>query len=247
MSGIDTIDILNDALYVTSASKYADGSAVGGEGSDTRGDLMGSNWDFTFNSTTTSFTFKAIHQEEIDLTGLDHAVIAPVALATYQCESPGLIGKGGTAYLRDFTWITTRPLSRDEMIARADDFSPVAPYQRFNNNYDSGSLPALIAKEQLFLGRASLWAYDQSLDELLGFMRPLWGQDWNLGNQASTRKLYYTRVIYGTGAKSSGSNPAFWCDIPARHDQIAYALIPADENTEAMTMIRSYQAPQGPE
>jgi hypothetical protein len=249
-SGIDTIDILNDALYLTNGSLYTDGTAiqaVAGTPEDTKGTIMGSDWYVSWNDNNTSFKLKAVRQTEVNLAGLDHAVIAPIALATFQCESPGLIGKGGTAYMRDFTWVTTRPLDFDEVLARLDDFSPVPPYMRFNNAYTSGSLPAMIAKEQLFLGRAQLWAYDSSLDELLGFMRPLWGQDYNLGNSASTVKLYFTRAVFCSGDKSSGSVPAFLIDLPARHDQLAYALTDADENTEAMTMIRSYQAPQGPE
>lgn len=249
-SGIDTIDVLNDALYLTNGSSYQDGTVIQnlpGTPQDTKGTIMGSDWYVVWSDAGTQYDIKCIRQTEINLAGLDHAVIAPIALATFQCESPGLIGKGGTAYQRDFTWVTTRPLDRDEVLIRADGFSPVPPYMRFNNAATSGSLPAMIAKEQLFLGRAQLWAYDSSLDELLGFMRPLWGQDYNLGNSASTVKLYFTRVVYSRGEKTLGTLPAFLIDLPARHDQLAYAVTDADENTEAMTMIRSYQAPQGPE
>lgn len=253
MSGIDTIDVMSDALYLTGASLYQDGTQVQGDPAapaDTKGNIMGTDWNVTTSVQSTTFSLRCIRQTEIDLAGLNHAVLAPIAMASFQCESPGLIGKGGTAYMRDFTWVTTRPLDFDEIKARLDDFSPVPPYMRFNNAATTtmgGQLPAMIAKEQLFLGRAQLWAYDSSLDELLGFMRPLWGQDYNLGNAASTVKLYYTRAIYCSGAKSAGSLPAFLIDLPARHDQLAYAITDADENTEAMTMIRSYQAPQGSE
>lgn len=253
-SGIDTIDVLNDALYLTSGSYYTDGTQIQADPAtptDSKGTIAGSDWYVSWNDANTSFELKAVRQTEINLAGLDHAVIAPIALATFQCESPGLIGKGGSAYMRDFTWVTTRPLDFDEVLQRLDDFSPVAPYMRFNNTTSAaaggGSLPAMIAKEQLFLGRAQLWAFDSSLDELLGFMRPLWGQDFNLGNSASTVKLYFTRAVYCAGDKSAGTLPAFLIDLPARHDQLAYALTDADESTEAMTMIRSYQAPQGPE
>lgn len=244
---------MSDALYLTNASLYQSGDMIQADPAtptDTKGPIMGTDWNVTWSDSATSFSLRCIRQTEINLAGLDHAVLAPIAMASFQCESPGLIGKGGTAYMRDFTWVTTRPLDFDEIKARLDDFSPVPPYMRFNNAATAsagGQLPAMIAKEQLFLGRAQLWAYDSTLDELLGFMRPLWGQDYNLGNAASTVKLYYTRAVFARGEKSAGGLPAFLIDLPARHDQLAYAITDTDENTEAMTMIRSYQAPQGPE
>jgi hypothetical protein len=247
MEGLHSVDVFCPNLYLTSGSMMADGAVLGGMGSDAKGIPKGNNFLTYFNSTATHFYIKAIFQTEIDLTGLEHQVIAPLALQTYQAESPGIPGKSGTGYFRDFTWITTRPLDPVEMIARVDDFSPAPPYMGQNTAGGTDRYP-MIAKEQLFLGRAGLWAQDSTLDALLGFMRPLWGQDWNIGNAASTAKLYYTRVIYAVAeVKTSGTAPAFYLDMPARHDQIVYAPVEVSENTEAMTMIRSYQSPQGPE
>lgn len=246
MEGLHSIDVFVDNLYLNSGSMLGDGTVLGGMGSDAKGIPKGSNWQIFFNSTATHFYTKAIFQTEIDLTGLEHQVIAPLALQTYQAESPGISGKAGTGYFRDFTWITTRPLDPVEMIARVDDFSPAPPYMGMNTAGGNDRYP-MIAKEQLFLGRSGLWTQDTTLDAELGFMRPLWGQDWNIGNAASTAKLYYTRTIYGVAEAAGGVAPAFYLDMPARHDQIVYAPVEVSENTEAMTMIRSYQSPQGPE
>lgn len=244
---VHLVDILGGALYVTPATQYSNESTVNsGTNEPTKGDVMGSNWYMSYSTTGTSgvYEIKAAFSQEIDLTGLQHQVIAPMGLQTFQTESTGAYSKD-KGYVRDFTWITTCPLDINDLLDKADDFSPVAPYQTF----DSGGgtdLPAVIAKEQLFSGRAMLWSNDTAIPSLLGFMRNLWNQDWTLGNMAATRKLYYYRVVYAYGDFSGTAHSVpFMLDLPARHDQLAYVEVDADENTEAMTMIRSYQAPGG--
>jgi len=244
--GIALVDVLNDALYLTPGSKYSNGTQLNPSGADepTKGDIAGNQWYVTYNTVSQSYVITASRMTEIDLTGLDHQVIAPMGMQTYQAEATGTFCKD-SGYVRDFTWVTTCPMDLDELHERANDFSPIAPYQ----DYASGGgvdLPALIAKEQMFTGKAMLWVRDSSINSYLGFMRQIWNQDYTLGNFASTRKLYYYRIIYCYGDFSGEAhNVSFMLDLPARHDQIAYVPVDADENTEAMTMIRSYQAPGG--
>lgn len=245
MSGLSLLDVMCDALYLTPGSKYSnDGVINSGTDETTKGDIKGSMWNITYSTAAQKYEIVASMSTELDLTGLQHQVIAPMGLQTFQCESTGSYSKT-EGYVRDFTWVTTTPLDIVELRARADDFSPIAPYQSFSSGGGT-DLPALIAKEQLFTGRAMLWVLDTSITGLLGFLRNIWNTDYTLGNFASTRKLYYNRIVYATGDFSGAANAVpFMLDLPARHDQIAYVEIDADDNTEAMTMIRSYQAPQG--
>lgn len=247
-SAMGLVDILNDALYLTPATYYSNGTQINPTGADepTRGDINGNQWYVSYAPFAASYVITASRMTEIDLTGLDHQVIAPMGMQSYQAEPTGTYSKAGIgSYVRDFTWVSTCPMDLDELHDAAGSFSPRAPYQRFASGGGT-DIPSIIAKEQLFTGKAMLWVNDTSIDSLLGFMRNVWNQDYTIGNFASTRKLYYYRVIYAFGnfAGEAHSVP-FMLDLPARHDQIAYVPVDADESTEAMTMIRSYQAPGG--
>lgn len=172
-TGISLIDVMSDALYLTPGSKYSSGVVINDSSDEaTKGDIAGNQWYVTYNTVSQSYNLTASYSMEIDLTGLEHQVIAPMGMQSYQAEATGTFCKE-SGYVRDFTWVTTCPMDLDTLHSQASQFSPKAPYQRFASGGGTDIAPQ-IAKEQLFTGRAMLWVRDSSVNSLLGFMRNIW-------------------------------------------------------------------------
>jgi len=239
--------MIKDANCYASNATYVDkDGAIGNIGENEEGTILGTDWYVRINDDGSPYKFKAFREEKIDVQGLQYDPIALLGYDIIESEVPSFYGKGSVGFMREYTIVTTKRLSRTDLWERIELFTAPLPFDeyRVGSLNDTAARNPLITREQVLGGRSSLFVSDNSLPESYGFGRKLSSYDLNMGSEVSTDALYYYRVIYAQGDWQSAS--LIFLDISARTTILTINVRDdADDNQIATGLIRAYQAPSG--
>lgn len=243
---LTNIMIKDSNCYASNATIVDKDGVINSIGENGEGTLLGTDWYVAINDNASPYKFKAFREEKIDLQGLEYAPIALLGYDVIESEVPSFYGKGSVGFMREYTILTTKRLSRDDLWDRIELFTAPLPFDeyRVGSLNDSAARNPLLTREQVLGGRSTLHVSDSSLPESYGFGRKLSNYDLNMGSEVSTDGLYYYRVIYAQGDYQSAS--LIFIDISARTTILTINVREDADDTQVATgLIRAYQAPSG--
>jgi hypothetical protein len=242
------IQIVDPTAYLTTGTQVDKDGTITSIGNEGEGYILGTDWYaiMDWNGATVNYDMTLFREQKIDIQGLEMKPIASLGMDIIQAEVPSFYGKS-TAYMREYSILTTKRLDRANLIDRIALFSAPLPFDayRVGGVGGTGDRQPLITRDQCLAGRSSLFVSDSSLPVLYGFGRQLSNYDLNMGTEVGCDALYYYRVMFVYGDVQA-ANQIFW-DNSARTTILTLNVRDDADDTQIATgMIRAYQAPQGP-